>query len=248
MLCHDHGMACTRPILLVHGAWHGAWCFATLQAELDRRGLPSYAVDLPGHGASTQPLGDLHGDAAHVATVLAGIDDDVVLVGHSYGGAVTTHAAGPTHDVAGQITHLVYLAAFALDDGESVWDYHRSRPHIPVALDRAVITGEDGTSRLDPDAAPAALYGSSPPSAVAAAVARLDRQPIAGFQQPVVGSPLSTIGSTYVKCTLDQAVHIERQDELAARCDHVVTLACDHSPFMSMPVTVADVLEPLAGR
>ena len=57
------------PIVLVHGAWHGAWCFAALQAELDKRGVPSYAVDLPGHGISDRPLGDLHGDAACVADV-----------------------------------------------------------------------------------------------------------------------------------------------------------------------------------
>ena len=121
-------MARLRPILLVHGAWHGAWCWATLQAELDRRGLPSYAVDLPGHGLSTLPLGDLHGDAGHVASVLAGFDDEVVLVGHSYGGAVVTHAAGSAQAVADRVSHLVYLTAFALDDGESVWTFARSRP------------------------------------------------------------------------------------------------------------------------
>jgi pimeloyl-ACP methyl ester carboxylesterase len=238
-------MARVRPVLLVHGAWHGGWCWATLQAELDRRGLPSYAVDLPGHGLSTLPLGDLHGDAAHVAAVLAAFDDDVVLVGHSYGGAVVTHATGSAHAVANRVAHLVYVTAFALDDGESVWGFSRSRPRLPVALDAAVIDDDNGTTHLDPDAAPAALYGSCPPSAVRAAVARLGPHPVASFQQPVAGSPRATIGSTYVKCTADQAIHIRHQDELAARCGQIVTLDCDHSPFLAMPVAVADVLEPL---
>jgi pimeloyl-ACP methyl ester carboxylesterase len=238
-------MARVRPILLVHGAWHGAWCWAGLQAELDRRGLPSYAVDLPGHGLSTLPLGDLHGDAAHVATVLAGFDDEVVLVGHSYGGAVVTHAAGSAHSVADRVAHLVYLTAFALDDGESVWGFSRARPRVPVALDEAVLGGDDGISRVDPAKAPAALYAMCPPAEVSAAVARLDRQPIASFRQPVAGSPRATINSTYVKCTADQAIHIALQDELAGRCDHVVTFESDHSPFLAMPAAVADVLEPL---
>lgn len=241
-------MAHVRPILLVHGAWHGGWCWATLQAELDRRGIPSYAVDLPGHGLSTLPLGDLHGDAEHVATVLAGIDDEVVLVGHSYGGAVITHATGSARNVAERVAHLVYLTAFALDDGESVWGFTRSRPRRRVALDAAVVGGDDGVTRLDPDAAPAALYGLCPPAAVSAAVARLGPQPVASFQQPVAGSPRATISSTYVKCTADQAIHIELQDELAVRCDNIVTLECDHSPFVAMPVAVADVLEPLTKR
>jgi pimeloyl-ACP methyl ester carboxylesterase len=239
-------MARVRPILLVHGAWHGAWCWAALQAELDGRGLPSYAVDLPGHGLSTLPLGDLHGDAAHVAAVLGGFDDEVVLVGHSYAGAVVTHATGSAHAVADRVSHLVYLAGFALDDGESVWGFSRSRPRVPVALDAAVVGGDDGTSRLDPDKAPAALYGRCPPGAVAAAVARLGPHPLASFQQPVAGSPRATIASTYVKCTVDEAVHIDLQEELAERCGHVVTFECDHSPFLAMPAAVADVLEPLA--
>ena len=99
-----------RPIVLVHGAWHGAWCWAALQAALDERGLISYAIDLPGHGASTLPLGDLHGDADHVGAVLDRLAlTDVVLVGHSYGGAVITDAAAARTDLA----HLVYLTAFA---------------------------------------------------------------------------------------------------------------------------------------
>ena len=54
----------TRPILLVHGAWHGAWCWAALQAELDpARRAPRGPIDLPGHGLSTEPLGDLATDA-----------------------------------------------------------------------------------------------------------------------------------------------------------------------------------------
>ena len=142
-------------------------------------------------------------------------------------------------------SHLVYLTAFALDDGESVWGFSRSRPRVRVALDAAVLGGEDGTSRVDPDKAQAALYGMCPPEAVAAAVARLDPQPVASFQQPVAGSPRSTIASTYVKCTADQAIHIDLQDELAARCDQAVTFESDHSPFIAMPVEVADVLEPL---
>ena len=244
-------MARVRPILLVHGAWHGAWCWAALQAELDRRGIPSYAVDLPGHGLSLLPLGDLHGDAAHVAAALDVVaatneTDEVLLVGHSYGGAVITHACGPAHAVAGRVAHLVYLTAFALDDGESVRGFGRSRPRRELALDKAVIAGDDGTSRIDPDAAPAAFYGSCPPAAVSAAVARLGPQPVAAFQQPVAGSPRASIASTFVRCTLDEAIAIERQDELAARCARVVTLECDHSPFLAMPTAVADVLEPLA--
>ena len=241
-------MARVRPILLVHGAWHGAWCWAALQAELDRRGLPSYAVDLPGHGLSTLPLGDLHGDAAHVATVLAGLDDDVVLVGHSYGGAVVTHAADRPMPL-----RIASLTSSTSPRSRSTTvracgGSHGRAARSRVALDAAVIGGDDGTSRSTPTRRRRRSTRCAQPAEVSAAVARLDRQPIASFEQPVAGSPRATIASTYVRCTADQAIHIDLQDELASRCDHIVTFDSDHSPFLAMPGAVADILEPLTRR
>ena len=235
-------MSPSRPVVLVHGAWHGAWCFAALQAALDERGVASFAIDLPGHGASTLPLGDLHGDAAHVAATLAAIGGRTVLVGHSYGGAVITEAAHLHPDV----DHLVYLCAFALDEGESVMGFLAAQPRAAVALSFAVRPGADGSTVLDPELAPAALYGDCPPSVVAAALARLSPQPTATMTQPVTGSPRQRVPSTYVCCGRDEAVHPDHQATMAARCTEVVELDCDHSPFLSQVDAVADLLARLA--
>lgn len=70
-------MSASPPIVLVHGAWHGAWCFAGLQHALDELGLPSYAIDLPGHGTSGEPFGTLHSDAAAVAAVRCTLDQSI---------------------------------------------------------------------------------------------------------------------------------------------------------------------------
>lgn len=229
----------TPLVVLIHGAWHGAWSWAPLQTRLDARGIPSIAIDLPGHGASALAGGDLHGDAQHVVDVLTRLDRPVVLVGHSYGGAVITEAAvGSPH-----VSHLVYLAAFALDAGESVMSALRSFPQHDVALSAAMQMLDDGTSRLDPALAAPALYGSCAPEVIASALARLDPQPMATMVQPVTGDPRSTTPSTYVVCTLDRAVHPVHQQLMAERCSTVVTLETDHSPFASMPDETADVIE-----
>ena len=138
-------------VVLVHGAWHGAWCWSAVQARLDQRGIASLAVDLPGHGASSEPLGGLHDDAAAVTALLDHLADrntgPVVLVGHSYGGAVITQAAAGRDDVA----HLAYLAAFALDDGESVLGCLASLERHDVDLAAAMVPTADGTTTtLDP--------------------------------------------------------------------------------------------------
>src|SRR5258708_3580260 len=104
----------TATVVLVHGAWHGAWCFERVMPLLADAEVPAIAVDLPGHGADEGPFTDLHGDAARVLAVLNEIEGGVVLLGHSYGGAVITEAG-----VHPAVTHLVYLCALLPADGAS---------------------------------------------------------------------------------------------------------------------------------
>ena len=231
-----------HPVVLVHGAWHGAWCFAGLQHALDELGVPSIAVDLPGHGASTDGLGGLAADARHVADVLDRLGEPAVLVGHSYGGAVVTQAAVWHPDVA----HLVYLAAFALDDGESVMGLLRSLPTAAVALGDAIRPGPEGSTVLDPALAAGALYGDVAGPVVDAALARLSPQSIASMTDVVQGAPRLHLRSTYVQCLRDQAVHPTHQAVMAGRCTDTITLDCDHSPFLSATREVAALLHRLA--
>lgn len=233
--------------MLVHGAWHGAWCWATFQAELDRRGIPSLAIDLPGHGASTDALTGMHGDAAHVTAVLDRLAElghgNVVLAGHSYGGAVITEAAAGRSDIA----HLVYVTAFAIEAGESVMGALGSFERHDVDLGAAMVFAEDGkSSTLDPTLAVGALYGSCPPEAIAAALPRLSPQPTATMTEAATGSPRDSIESTYVVCARDRAIHPEHQAVLASRCTHRVDLDTDHSPFVSAVGELADIVAPLS--
>lgn len=229
-------------VVLVHGAWHGAWSWAPLQAELDTRGIPSLAIDLPGHGASTLPATDLVGDADHLRTVLDRIDGAVVLVGHSYGGAVVSAVPGP-HD---QLRAIVFVAAFALRPGESVNAIVQAHPGDGSELRHAIVMRDDGTSVLEPAPAIPALYGSCPEPATRAALARLGPQRMDTFVQPIDTSTLGVVPSVYVRCTLDRAVPVAQQDAMAVHCDEVVDIMTDHSPFISAIDELADVLGRLA--
>ena len=233
-------------VVLVHGAWHGAWCWASLQAELDGRGIPSLAVDLPGHGASTAPLGGLQDDAAAVTAVLDRLADGdtgpILLVGHSYGGAVITQVAAGRDDVA----HLLYVAAFALDDGESVLGCLGALERHDVDLAAAMIPSErDASSTLDPDRAVGALYGECPPQPVRAALTRLGPQSFASMTEAVAGSPRVSIPSTYVACARDRAVHPAHQAVFAGRCRDRIDLDTDHSPFLSMVDDTANIVQQI---
>lgn len=243
-----------RPIVLVHGAWHDAWCWAMLQAELDRRGLASYALDLPGHGVAPEPLTDLYGDAACVAEAVQRAGEDVIVVGHSYGGAVVGEAVARLSNVA----HVVFVSAFALHVGESVLSVLRALPSADVVLKAAMRpTGADelgldvaatvtSLTTIDPASAGAVFYGCTHPAVAAAAVRRLSPQAMDSFAQPVTGSALGVAETTYVRTTMDEAVHPTHQEALANRCDHELVLDTDHCPFLSRTADLADVIEPLA--
>jgi pimeloyl-ACP methyl ester carboxylesterase len=94
-------------VVLVHGAFADSSGFAGIFRELVTSG---YDVVAP-----PNPLRSLASDAAALSAVVSAIDGPVVLVGHSYGGAVITQASAGLDNVTG----LVYLAAFGLDEGES---------------------------------------------------------------------------------------------------------------------------------
>ena len=236
-------------VILVHGAWHGAWCWATLQRELDLRGIPSLAIDLPGHGASTEPLADLATDAAAVSAVLAKFRRPIVLVGHSYGGAVISEAdlTGDDEGAGSTVFHLVYLAAFVLDAGESVISLTGTMPEARTALGAAMVIA-DGSSTIDPEQAHGALYNRCDPMMTPASVARLCPQPFATFTQEATRASWRQIPSTYVRCLDDQAVAVAHQDVMAARCGTVETLNTDHSPFISMPVETAEIIARIVRR
>src|SRR5687768_16528264 len=104
----------TPTLVLVHGAWHGSWCWEPLADALGD--VPVQTVDLPSAGDDPAALGDLYADAAAVRSALSSIGGPTVLLGHSYGGVVITEAVTADSGVA----HLIYLCAFLLDEGESL--------------------------------------------------------------------------------------------------------------------------------
>ena len=232
------------PIVLVHGAWSGAWSWSALQHALDGRGLPSYAIDLPGRGTSIAPAAGLDGDVDALIAVVRALDRPVTLVSHSYGGAVVNGAAAAEP----LVESVVHIAAFALAAGESVMGFLRSAPRHPVGLSALMQPQPDGSIVLDPERA-GELYGTSlAEREVRAHVARLGVQPAGTFTGIVAGDPFGRVPTSYVRCANDDTVHPEHQRILSARCDRAVSIDSDHFPMLHSAGTLAEVLDGLVGR
>lgn len=234
-------MTAPRSIVLIHGAWHAAWSWAALQHELDRRGLASFAIDLPGRGTSTLEPSGLIGDGLHVEAVLGRLGSDVVLVGHSYGGAVVSEVGGRNPALA----HVVYIGAFGLECGESVNGFLRSAPRHRAGIADHMQPHDDGSIALNL-ATVGSIYDGVAELERTAHVARLTPQPPDTFTDQVTGDPFGQVPTTYVLLERDDAVHPVHQEIFAKRCDDVVRLDTGHFPMIHSPELIADVLEPIA--
>ena len=217
----------TTPALLVHGAWHGGWCWDLLSEKLADRGVPAIAVDLPMTG--------LADDIDCVEHALSGIAEPVILVGHSYGGLVITGAGRP-----GSVKRLVYIAALVLDGEETLMA--AAPPAPPVPLFESIVANDDGTVSVDPARVVECFYADCPADEAAAAASRLRPFAMSAATTPLAHFAWKEIPSTYVLCTQDQAIHPESQRWYSARCGDLVELEASHSPFLSQPDAIAGVI------
>jgi hypothetical protein len=221
---------------LVHGAWHGGWCWEKLVPELERLGHRAVAVDLPCEDAD---LGAL--DYARVVVdALADVDDDVVAVGHSLAGLTIPLVAAQR-----PVARLVFLAAILPVPGAVWFDVaplaEINWPEFIAGLREL----PDG--RLARPEDPSLFYHDCDPADTARAVARLRPQGAGPMREP---SPLERwpdVERSYILCRDDRVI----RPEWARRAAHeqlgveAVELPGSHSPFLSRPAELARVLAGL---
>ena len=223
-------------VVLVHGLWHGAWAWDAVRERLSSAGVASAAVDLP--------MTSLTDDVRVTKAALNEFGRPAVLVGHSYGGAVIT-AAG-AHPL---VRELVYLAAFQLEDGESVG---RTLPDLdlpPTRLGEALrFSGSSDEVTLDPVVGAEVLYGDARPDLAAAAMARLrpvHRPVFSGVPDAIAWR---TVPSTYVVCTGDQTVNPDLERAMARRATRSVEWPGGHSAAATRPDLVVQLVLDAVAR
>jgi pimeloyl-ACP methyl ester carboxylesterase len=213
-------------IVLVHGAFHGEWCFEPLLPELAARGVDAVTVELP--------LTSLHEDAAAVTAALDRGEGPVTLLGHSYGGAPITVAG--LHPA---VERLVYLTAMAPDDGQNATG---TDVQIGDEFMSAFRMAASGMPEVDPARAPQIFFPDAEPAVASAFAARL-RPGNTGGPDLVARAAWHERPTHYVVCTDDPILLAGSQRAIAARIGATVhELPGDHSPFLARPAALAEVL------
>ena len=223
--------------ILVHGSWHGAWCWDKVIPPLEDNGIQVVAPDLPGHGNNQQPR-EVQTFLNYVSTVTSAIDnrnEKVVLVGHSAGGAVISQAAEARPD---RISCLVYVSGFMLTDGQSILDVARSDKGNEV-LPATQFIEEGKAIILMPGKSRGPLYLDCSDEDAAWAAEQL----VPEATEPV-GALLSLTEESYgrapryyIECLRDRAISIETQRAMMSRqpVERVISMDSGHSPFLSRP-------------
>jgi len=206
-------------LLLVHGAWHGSWCWEHVIPELESSGWRTSVVDLP--SASGSPSHGVPEDAAVVREALAALEGPVTVLAHSYGGV-------PVAEAAGDVDRLVYLAAQMLEPGESLVSPLGGPWYEP------------GTALLDVPPGDA-LFADVPDDLARWAVERLRPQSAKSFEDRVTAAAWQTVPTGVILCR-DDAIFPPLYAERAAKTGKVRHLAGSHSPFLSRPVELAELV------
>jgi pimeloyl-ACP methyl ester carboxylesterase len=183
--------------VLVHGAWHGGWCWRFVRPALRRAGHDVYTPTLTGLGERAhlaRPGIDLDLHVQDVVALLEAEDlHDVVLLGHSYGGMVVTGAADRC---AARIRRLVYLDAFVPENGKCALDY--------VVPERAAAFRKEGEQAGTIAPPPLALWGLVKPEHVAFAKPRETNHPFHTMSQPLRlanEAALARLPKTFIYCS-----------------------------------------------
>lgn len=231
-----------RPFVLVHGAWHGGWCWRAVAQRLRGAGHPVHTPTLTGLGASAHlasPAVDLE---THIADILGLIRaeelEDVVLVGHSYAGAVIT---GVADRLADALAHLVYLDAILLRDRESVL--------ATMPADRAERVRKDaaGGFLVPPPKASAFGIPETDPADRAWVDRRLTPHPLACFTQALVfkGAGPPPVPRTYIDCAAPSIFGAVNPYAEAARREPgwtVLGLETGHDAMITAPEALTRLL------
>ncbi len=236
--------------VLVHGAFHGAWCWELLTPMLEAAGHTVVAFDLPGAGDDTTPTRDVTLDAyaERICEVLGEEDEPAVLVAHSMGGVAVTQAAARCPE---RIAAVVYVAAFLPADGQSLSDLTQL-PESAGDMVQAnmVVEGDPPVGTMPPAAAREAFYGSCDDDTAKLSVDRLRPQPLAPFVTPVSLGDRAENGpvKSYVVTLRDPSVRTALQQRMAREraTGEVAELDTDHSPFLSAPAALSELLDRFA--
>jgi pimeloyl-ACP methyl ester carboxylesterase len=230
--------------VLVHGAWHGGWCWSRVGRALKATGSDVYTPTLTGLGERAHLASREVDLKTHIGDVLGVLEaedlTDIVLVGHSYGGIVVTAVADRA---AHRIARLVYLDAVVPRDGQCLYDC--ATPQIKTYFEEQARIGGEGW-RVPVAAASAQFLGLKHEEDVRWVMPKLTPHPIRTFREAVrLGSKSQPVPRTYINCIGDKPLGQPKTGQADGIGDYR-ELRTGHDAMVTAPQGVVELLRKVA--
>lgn len=232
--------------VLVHGAWHGGWCWRKVRHALAATGSEVHTPTLTGLGERAHLLSPAIGLETHVRDVLGLLEAedlaDVVLVGHSYGGIVVSAVADRAPR---RIARLVYLDAVVAGEGQCLFD--RAPPQIRTHFEEQSRIGGEGW-RIPVAAVSPRFLGLVDEADVRWVMSRITPHPLRTFREPLrLGPEFPRIPRSYINCIGDKPFGQPRTAQ-AEGIDDYHELRTGHDAMVTAGRELAALLRKIAQR
>ena len=233
--------------VLIHGSWHGGWCWDGVVAELERRGYGAEAPTLPGcDGRPSQAVTFAHLATAVREAVLRA-PKAAILVGHSSAG-ILLQTVAPT--VAYRLFRVVFLAGIVIEDGKTL---NEMLP-LDAAAANVARARASGVNALPVDDAfvRAVLFANEPDAERTAVIGRLTPQPFALYTERYSAAAFDALAvpKAAIVCTDDHSLGPDGYRTLARSVlgsPHLIEVPGSHEALVTRPTAIADALIRAAG-
>lgn len=231
------------PIVIIHGAWYDSQSWSKVKPVLEARGHAVTVPDMPGYGRNIRPYNEITFESYldEVNRAVSRHHGRVLLVGNSLGGTYISQTAERMPD---RIAGLVYVCAFMLRNGESRLSVVKLDPQS-LALKYRKTVGEGLLTYEDGHFAEI-FFNDCDRQDIARELDRVKPQPIAPVKTPLklTRENYGRVPRFYVRCLLDRAITPAFQDIMisASPVRKVFDIEASHSPFISRPDELADII------
>lgn len=230
--------------VLVHGAWQAPYVWEAVKSDLTSKGSKVVVVELPAHGADKTPAHQVSLDVYRdkVIEAISKVDGKVILVGHSMGGMVVT---GVAEKIPQKISRLVYIGAFLPASGQSLGELANTDPDSKLGPQLSQ-SADKLTLDVKRDQLTYLFINDGTQAAKEQVLANYRAEPAIPFGDKVTltSAGFGSVEKVYIKTLQDIVITPGFQDKMiaAAGIKKVYQVNTSHSPFLSQPRSVSDLL------
>jgi pimeloyl-ACP methyl ester carboxylesterase len=233
----------SNTYVLVHGAWQAPYVWDAVRSDLENKGNKVIVVELPGHGSDNTPTHTLSLDAYRdrVIDAISKANGKVILVGHSMGGMVVTSVA---EKIPAKISKLVYIGAFLPTSGQSLGQLAETDPDSKLGPELSQ-SADKLTLDVKREKLTYLFINDGSQAEKEKVIANYRPEPAIPFGNSITLTVnFSSVEKVYIKTMQDIVISPGLQDRMIASAGikTVYPVNTSHSPFLSQPHTVSDLL------